>query len=77
METKSKPTRKRSKRQFLVNEKGQRTAVVLPIEEYEKLLEYEEDLADLRAAEEARAEGGEPIPLEVVEARLRAEGKLR
>lgn len=40
-------------------------------------MEAAEDLADLRAADEARAEGGEGIPLEEVEARLRAEGKLR
>ena len=50
--------------------------MVLPIEEYERLLAADEDLADLQAADEARAEGGEPIPLEVAEARLRAEGKL-
>jgi prevent-host-death family protein len=67
----------RKSRQFVVDEKGRRTAVVLPIEEYEALMEAAEDLADLRAADEARAEGGEGIPLEEVEARLRAEGKLR
>jgi len=64
-------------KQYLVDEKGRRTAVVLPIEEYKALLEAARDLADLRAADEARAEGGEGIPLEEVEARLRAEGKLR
>ncbi len=69
-------TRKKAP-QFVVDAKGRRLAVVLPIREYEALLEAAEDTADLRAAEEARAEGGEGIPLEVVEARLRAEGKLR
>lgn len=60
-----------------MDEQGRRRAVILPIEEYEALLEALEDLEDLRAADEARAEGGEPVPLEVVEARLRAEDKLR
>jgi PHD/YefM family antitoxin component YafN of YafNO toxin-antitoxin module len=76
METRRKTARRRAKKQFLVDEKGRRTAVVLPIEEYERLLEAEEDLADLRAADEARAEGGEPIPWEQVKERMRAEGKL-
>ena len=50
--------------QFLVNEKGERVAVVIAIEEYEKLLEELEDLEDIRACEEARASGEAPIPLE-------------
>jgi len=72
---KGRPAKK--SRQFVVDEKGERTAVILPIREYDALVEAAQDLEDIRAADEARAEGGEPIPLEVVEARLRAEGKLR
>ena len=77
METTSKSVRRRARKQFLVDEKGRRTAVVLPIAEYDRLVEADEDLADIRAADEARAEGGEPIPWERVKAELRAEGKLR
>jgi PHD/YefM family antitoxin component YafN of YafNO toxin-antitoxin module len=75
METEVEPARRRTKKQFLVDEKGRRTAVVLPIEEYERLRELDEDMADLRAADEARAEEGEDVPLEEFEAQLRAEGK--
>ena len=50
--------------QFLVNEKGEKVAVVIGIEEYEKLVEELEDLEDIRACEEARASGETPIPLE-------------
>jgi len=50
--------------QFLVNDKGEKVAVVISIEEYEKLLEELEDLEDIRACEEARASGETPIPLE-------------
>ena len=63
-------------RQFVVDEKGRRTAVLLPIRQYRKLLDALEDLEDIRAADEARAEGGEPIPWEQVKAELRAQGKL-
>lgn len=35
-------------RQFLTNEEGERTAVVLPVGEYEKLLERAEDAEALR-----------------------------
>jgi prevent-host-death family protein len=69
-ETKTR-ARKKAK-QFLVDEKGRRTAVLLPIEEYDRLVEAEEDLADIRAADEARAESGEDMPLE----EFGAEGKL-
>jgi hypothetical protein len=43
--------------QFLTNEKGRKTAVVLPIDDYEKLLE---DLDDLAVIAERREE--ETIP---------------
>ena len=43
-------------RQFLVNEKGERTAVMLPIGEYEELLELAEDAEALREADEALGE---------------------
>ena len=46
-------------RQFLVNDKGERTAVMLPIEEYEEMmerLELAEDAEALREADEALGE---------------------
>jgi PHD/YefM family antitoxin component YafN of YafNO toxin-antitoxin module len=61
----------------VVDEQGHRTAVIVPIDTYEALLEAAEDLEDLRAADEARAAGGEPVPLEVAEARLQSEGRLQ
>ena len=42
-------------RQFLIHERGERTAVVLPIEEYKELLERLEDNEALREADEALA----------------------
>lgn len=43
-------------RQFIVNEEGERTAVVLPIEEYEELLELAEDAEALKTADAALGE---------------------
>jgi len=50
--------------QFLINEKGEKVAVVISIAEYEKILEELEELDDIRACDEARALGATPIPLE-------------
>jgi hypothetical protein len=50
--------------QFLTNEKGERVAVVISIEEYEKLLEELEELEDIRAYDLVKASGEVPIPLE-------------
>ena len=40
---------------YIVDENGNRTDVILPVEEYERLIEALEDLEDARAADEARA----------------------
>jgi hypothetical protein len=50
--------------QFLTNEKGERIAVVISLEEYEKLIEAAEDTEDVRAYDEAKASDETPIPLE-------------
>jgi hypothetical protein len=40
--------------QFLTDAKGKRTGVVLALQTYERLLEAEEELADIRAYDSAR-----------------------
>lgn len=57
--------------QFLVDAEGRRTSVVLPMAEYEALLE---DLEDLAAVAERRNE--ESVSLEEVEAQLKLDGLL-
>ena len=57
--------------QYLTDDRGERTAVVLPIREYEKLME---DLNDLAVVAERR---GEPvIPHEQFIADLKRDGTL-
>jgi hypothetical protein len=61
--------------QFLTNEKGEKVAVVIAIEEYEKLLEELEDLEDIRAYDEAIASGETPIPFEQAIAEIKRSRK--
>lgn len=39
--------------EYMVNEQGERTRVVLSVEEYEELVEAREELADIAAHDEA------------------------
>ena len=57
--------------QFITDEQGERTAVVLPISDYEKLLE---DLEDLAVVAERRNEP--TIPHEQFVAELKRDGLL-
>ena len=57
--------------QYITDEQGQRTAVIVPIAEYEELFE---DLHVFRVAEETKADV--PIPWTEVKAELISEGKL-
>jgi len=66
----------RKSREYLVDDQGRRTAVVLPIEEYEELVEAAEQREDIRHLQKAKAVPGEPVPWEQVKAELRKEGKL-
>jgi PHD/YefM family antitoxin component YafN of YafNO toxin-antitoxin module len=57
-------------RQFVVNERGEKVAVVLSIEDYEKILEELEDLEAIREYEEAKASGETPVPFDEAVARI-------
>ena len=50
------------KEQFVVDESGNRTAVLIGIERYSELLEAQEELESIRAYDEAKASGDEVIP---------------
>ncbi len=52
------------KTQFVTNEKGKKVAVILPIEQYQKMIEELEEAEDIRMYDKAKAEGGESIPME-------------
>ena len=50
-----------TKEQFVVDEKGNTKAVLMAIERYRELLESQEELASIRAYDEAIASGDEVI----------------
>ncbi len=56
--------------QFVVNSRGKQVAVLLPVEEYERLVEELEIQDDVRAADEAKANNEVPISLEEALAQL-------
>ena len=49
---------------YVVDEKGDRVGVILPIGEYHKLLEDMEELESIRAYDAAKDSGDEAIPFE-------------
>lgn len=49
---------------YVVDEDGARVGVILPIEDYRKLLEELEELASIRAYDAARSSGDEVVPFE-------------
>ena len=59
------------RQQFIVNQDGKKTAVVMPLRDYERLME---DLHDLSVVAERRDEPS--VPLDEVKRRLRAAGLL-
>ena len=68
----------KSKRQFIVNTKGKRTAVLLPIKEYERMLEALEDAEDIRLYDEAKADPNQTyIPFDQIVAEIEARRKVR
>jgi hypothetical protein len=57
--------------QFVVDAKGKKTGVILPVKRYQKLME---DLHDLAVVAERRAE--QPISLDEMKRRLKKDGIL-
>lgn len=51
-----------AKEQFVVDESGNRTAVLLEVERYVELLEAQEELESIRADDVAKSSGDEAIP---------------
>jgi hypothetical protein len=53
-----------SNQQYITDDKGNRTSVILPIDDYKKILEDLEELESVRAFDEAKASEDEAIPLD-------------
>jgi len=53
-----------NKERFIIDERGNKTAVLVEIERYSELLEAQEELALIRAYDEAKSSNDEAIPFE-------------
>lgn len=51
-----------SERRYLTDDQGNRTAVVLDVEDYNRILSELEELEAIRAYDEAKASGEERVP---------------
>ena len=61
--------------EYLVDEAGNRKAVVLPFPTWQKIKEELEELDDIRAYDEAKAKPSEPVPFDEAMREIR-EGKV-
>ena len=50
--------------QFITDSKGKKIAVILPIEDYNKMIEYLEDIDDVRLYDEVKQLNEPSIPIE-------------
>ena len=61
--------------EYLVDERGNRKAVVVPVAEWEQVVELLEELDDIRTYDEVKSQPSEPIPFEQAVSEIR-EGAL-
>lgn len=52
------------KTQYITDTRGNKLSVIVPIKEYEKMLEELEELEDIKAYDEAKARESDPVPFD-------------
>jgi len=63
--------------QFITDVEGNKNAVILPIQEYTKLLDELEEMEDIRLYDEAKADKSPSIPLDEAIKMIEAKRKKR
>jgi len=63
--------------EYLIDRKGERKSVLLPVKEYHRLTEYLEDLEDALDLRKAKVSAKGFIPFDDVTSRLRKQGRIR
>jgi hypothetical protein len=53
------------KTQFITDDKGRKVSVIMPLRDYNKIMEELEELADLRSYDEAKASNEESVPFDL------------
>ena len=65
------------RQQFITNNQGKKVGILLPIDEYNKMLERLEELEDIKAYDEAKANNEPTIPAEQAFKEIEAKRKNR
>lgn len=65
------PQAKKSQR-YVTDESGDRVGIILPLDQYQELLEAAEELDDIRAYDDARASGDEAVDFETAVSEIEA-----
>ena len=61
--------------QFVTNDVGKKVAVILPIKEYERMMEDLDDLEDIRLFDSAKKQSSERVPIKEAFKKLDAKRK--
>lgn len=65
----------KTKERYLTDDEGNRTAVILDLEAYQRLLDAVDELEAIRAFDTAQASGEQPVPFEEAVARIENRGR--
>lgn len=65
----------KTKKRYLTDDEGHRTAVVLDLDEYERMLDALDELEAIRAFDVARASGEQPVAFEEAVTRIESAGR--
>ncbi len=63
--------------EYLIDNKGKKKSVLMPIKSYQKLIEYIEDLEDSLALKKAKTTAKSYVSFEDLSKRLKAQGRIR
>lgn len=64
--------------QYITDNTGKKVSVILPIKDYQKIMDELEELEDIKAYDRAKARKSEPVPFEqaVKEIKLLRNGRI-
>lgn len=63
-------------KQYITDHQGNKKAVIVPLDEWRKIVEALEELEDIREYEEAKSHPSDPIPFEQAVKSLRGDNGL-
>jgi len=65
-----------TREQYVVDEAGRPTAVLVPLDEWERIQQELEELGDIRAYDEAKRQPSDPVPFEQAMAEINGDAGI-